>query len=112
MGVRVGVITGDAREVADAVAAELGIDEVFAEVLPGDKADAVASLQHQGLRVAMVHALRHSAASLMAQAGVPVTSISAQLGHANAAITQSIYSHVLPGMQSEAAERMAAALRG
>ncbi|MFP3901907.1 MAG: heavy metal translocating P-type ATPase [Acidimicrobiia bacterium] len=48
------MITGDAREVADAVARELGIDEVFAEVLPEDKDRAVTDLQHRGLRVAMV----------------------------------------------------------
>jgi Cu2+-exporting ATPase len=54
LAVRAGMITGDAREVADAVALELGIDEVFAEVLPADKADVVASLQSRGLRVAMV----------------------------------------------------------
>lgn len=35
LGVRVVMITGDARQVADGVAAQLGIDEVFAEVLPG-----------------------------------------------------------------------------
>ena len=56
------------------------------------------------------HTMRHSAASLMAQAGVPVTSISAQLGHANTAVTQSIYSHVLPGMQDDAAQKLAAVL--
>ncbi|MEV7228840.1 heavy metal translocating P-type ATPase [Polymorphospora sp. NPDC051019] len=48
------MITGDARPVADAVAAELGLDEVFAEVLPADKDDAVGELQRRGLRVAMV----------------------------------------------------------
>ena len=48
------MITGDAHQVADAVAAELGIDEVFAEVLPEDKAAKVAELQARGLRVAMV----------------------------------------------------------
>ena len=48
------MITGDARNVADAVATELGIDEVFAEVLPQNKAEAVVELQHRGLRVAMV----------------------------------------------------------
>ena len=53
-GVRVMMITGDARPVAEAVAAELGIDEVFAEVLPEDKDKAVAELQSRGLRVAMV----------------------------------------------------------
>ena len=39
---------------ADAVANDLGIDEVFAEVLPADKADQVVRLQQRGLRVAMV----------------------------------------------------------
>jgi P-type Cu2+ transporter len=53
-GVRVMMITGDARPVADAVGRELGIDEVFAEVLPEDKDQAVAELQSRGLRVAMV----------------------------------------------------------
>jgi Cu2+-exporting ATPase len=53
-GVRVVMITGDAREVAEAVAADLDVDEVLAEVLPEDKAAAVASLQDRGLRVAMV----------------------------------------------------------
>jgi Cu2+-exporting ATPase len=48
------MITGDAKPVAEAVAAELGLDEVFAEVLPADKDRAVADLQARGLRVAMV----------------------------------------------------------
>ncbi len=48
------MITGDARQVADGVAASLGIDEVFAEVLPEDKDKAVAELQGRGSRVAMV----------------------------------------------------------
>jgi Cu2+-exporting ATPase len=48
------MITGDARPVAEAVAADLGLDEVFAEVLPADKDRAVADLQARGLRVAMV----------------------------------------------------------
>jgi Cu2+-exporting ATPase len=54
LGIRVVMITGDARQVADAVAAKLGVDEVFAEVLPEDKDRAVADLQRRGLRVAMV----------------------------------------------------------
>jgi Cu2+-exporting ATPase len=53
-GVRVVMITGDAKEVAEAVAAEVGVDEVKAEVLPEDKAGAVAKLQQRGLQVAMV----------------------------------------------------------
>jgi Cu2+-exporting ATPase len=54
LGIRVALITGDARQVADAVAAELGIDEVFAEVLPEDKERHVRTLQESGSRVAMV----------------------------------------------------------
>ncbi len=54
LGVRVALITGDARQVAESVAAELGIDQVLAEVLPGDKHAEVATLQKEGLRVAMV----------------------------------------------------------
>jgi P-type Cu2+ transporter len=53
-GVRVVMITGDASEVADAIAADVGVDEVIAEVLPEDKAEAVAGLQGRGLQVAMV----------------------------------------------------------
>ena len=53
-GIRVAMITGDARNVADSVARELGIDEVFAEVLPEHKAEAVKDLQNRGHRVAMV----------------------------------------------------------
>jgi len=53
-GVRVVMITGDAKAVAEHVASQLGIDEVFAEVLPQEKEHAVADLQSRGLRVAMV----------------------------------------------------------
>jgi Cu2+-exporting ATPase len=58
-GVRtIAMITGDARPVAEAVAADLGfrpgVDEVFAEVLPADKDRTVATLQERGLTVAMV----------------------------------------------------------
>jgi Cu2+-exporting ATPase len=53
-GVRVVMITGDARQVAEAVGRDLGIDEVFAEVLPEDKDSKVAELQARGLKVAMV----------------------------------------------------------
>ncbi|MGP5394940.1 heavy metal translocating P-type ATPase [Arthrobacter rhombi] len=53
-GVKVALITGDAQQVADAVARDLGIDEVFAEVLPRDKDAKVTELQQRGLSVAMV----------------------------------------------------------
>ncbi|MEQ8331335.1 MAG: heavy metal translocating P-type ATPase [Longimicrobiales bacterium] len=54
MGVDVIMLTGDAEAVARAVAADLGIEKVFAEVLPDGKADIVARLQSEGRRVAMV----------------------------------------------------------
>ena len=53
-GIRVAMLTGDSRAVGEAVAAGLAIDEVYAEVLPGDKAGTVARLQRDGSRVAMV----------------------------------------------------------
>lgn len=53
-GVKVAMITGDATQVAEAVGEELGIDEVFAEVLPQDKDSKVTALQERGLAVAMV----------------------------------------------------------
>jgi P-type Cu2+ transporter len=54
LGIQVVMITGDAQTVAESVAAQLGIDRVFAGVRPEDKAAKVASLQGEGLRVAMV----------------------------------------------------------
>ena len=54
MGLRVAMITGDSRAVADSVASRLGIDEVAAQVLPADKAGAVRRFQQDGKRVAMV----------------------------------------------------------
>jgi P-type Cu2+ transporter len=54
IGLKVAMITGDAQQVADAVATELGIDEVYAEVLPEDKDSAVIDLQKRGHKVAMV----------------------------------------------------------
>ena len=53
-GVKVAMITGDAQQVAHAVGRDLGIDEVFAEVLPQDKDTKVTQLQERGLSVAMV----------------------------------------------------------
>jgi Cu2+-exporting ATPase len=48
------MMTGDAKAVADAVGRELGIDTVFSQVLPQDKAAHIERLQQQGKRVAMV----------------------------------------------------------
>src|SRR3990172_9266938 len=54
MGVQVAMLTGDNRATAERIAGELGITTVFAEVLPGQKADKVRELQSQGKLVAMV----------------------------------------------------------
>jgi Cu2+-exporting ATPase len=52
--IEVVILTGDAKAVANAVAADLGIDTVYAEVLPGDKVDKIKELKGGGKRVAMV----------------------------------------------------------
>ncbi|MEW5990425.1 MAG: heavy metal translocating P-type ATPase [Chloroflexota bacterium] len=54
LGLKVAMITGDSQAVADSVARRLGIDEVAAQVLPADKAAAVARFQAGGRKVAMV----------------------------------------------------------
>ena len=54
MGLRVVMVTGDNRRTAEAVASQVGVDQVFAEVLPKDKAEKVKSLQAEGLIVGMV----------------------------------------------------------
>jgi len=54
LGVRPVMLSGDSRATAQRIAAEVGIDEVLAEVLPADKAAKVAELQAQGRKVAMV----------------------------------------------------------
>jgi P-type Cu2+ transporter len=53
-GVRVAMLTGDSREVANWVGAQLEIDEIFSEVLPAEKSNVVERLQTGGAKVAMV----------------------------------------------------------
>ena len=54
LGLRPVLLTGDNRRAAEAVAAQVGIDEVIAEVLPAEKVDVIKRLQHEGRVVAMV----------------------------------------------------------
>ncbi len=55
------------------------------------------------LPIITVHDLRHTHATLLLKASVPVKVVSERLGHANPAFTMSVYQHVIPGMQAEAA---------
>ncbi len=54
LGMKVVMLTGDSKRTAEAVAKQVGVDEVVAEVLPQDKTDKITSLQQQGEQVAMV----------------------------------------------------------
>jgi Cu+-exporting ATPase len=70
-GVRVVMLTGDSKKTADAVAKTLGIDDVRAEVLPDQKADAVRELQRQGRTVAMAgDGINDAPALAQAQVGI------------------------------------------
>ncbi len=53
-GIETSMVTGDNKRTADAIAKQLGIEKVFAEVLPQDKAEKVKMLQQNGLKVAFV----------------------------------------------------------
>ncbi len=53
-GLRIAMVTGDRQGTAEAVARQLGIDEVFAEVLPGGKVEAISRMKSQGERVVFV----------------------------------------------------------
>jgi integrase len=56
------------------------------------------------------HDLRHTHATLLLKAGVPIKVVSERLGHATPGFTMATYQHVLPGMQQEAARTFAAIL--
>jgi integrase len=61
-------------------------------------------LHNAGLPPIRFHDLRHTAASILLNQGVPVIAVSRRLGHAKASITLDIYGHLIPTMQTEVAE--------
>jgi integrase len=67
--------------------------------------------RHQELPPVRLHDLRHSHASQLLKAGVPLTAVSARLGHSSVTVTGTIYAHLLGGMDEDAAQRVDSALR-
>lgn len=63
-------------------------------------------LEKSELRQIRIHDLRHSYATLLLQAGAPITYVSAQLGHRNASITLRVYAHYLPDGSQREADRL------
>jgi integrase len=70
-----------------------------------------ALLRRRKMRSIPFHALRHSHASQLLRAGISPKVISERLGHAKVGFTLEVYSHLLPGMREEAAERVESGLR-
>jgi integrase len=69
-------------------------------------------MEKSDVRRIRLHDLRHTHASILLKAGVPVKVVSERLGHSSPAFTMTVYQHVLPGMQADAAAAFGEAVFG
>jgi len=102
-----------AGEAWEGVTGHVFVDELGAPYYPDTFSERFEQLVHaSGLPRIRLHDTRHTAASLMLAAGVPVKVVSEMLGHSSPTITLSIYAHVMPGMAEEAGAALSASLLG
>jgi integrase len=88
-------------------------DVVGRRVSPGQVSKAFrAAADSVGLTGVRFHDLRHTAATLMLTAGVPLKVVSETLGHVSIVVTADVYAHVTPDLKREAADAMDRALGG
>jgi integrase len=113
--------THKARQNEDKLALGAGyVDRglVFANESGGSwKADGISTLyrgivKRAGLGTLRFHDLRHTAASLMLEEGLPITTVAAILGHANTSTTLSVYAHAIKGSEQGAAVLMEGIVQG
>ena len=71
-----------------------------------------AAVRRAGVPRITIHGARHTAATLMLNAGVPITTVSRRLGHAGPQVTLSVYSHVVGTDAKDAADRLGAVIFG
>lgn len=69
------------------------------------------ALAAAGLPRVTLHDLRHSCATVMLSAGIPLPVIAEMLGHSSIRVTADLYAHIVPSLRQDAADKLAAALR-